>query len=158
MMTFEEALKKHKSYYKNYLNKRVYNSSEHDEILQLFAIKLYKYFDRYDDTLCTFTTYSTTILNSVLIDYYKSKNKDNYTEIEDYMYYENLSTVDKMDYKIYIDTLLKLDYGFLVYEYYTENLSYEELANKHNLNIGTLKKYIHDTKKKFKKLVGTDIF
>lgn len=170
MLDFNKLYKENKPKLLRYLNTRTRNSSDAEELTNDVFIKVFNHLKEFDETKSAFNTWVTNITKNVLIDYYrlkggsnKAKAFKNMVNTDDQMTDEIYQVFQIPDHGIKADSLhdstivventakaincLKGDKKDIAIDFFYNDLSYDEIADKTNLPLGTVKNYIFKIRK-----------
>ena len=144
--------------YNNYLYAIIYsymkNHEDSEDRLQEVKLKVY---ENYNESIENFKSWSARIAVNICINYLKTKKKEEYS-IDEYGIPLPSNTNIEEEYIIEEDRKkirnilneLPEKYRTILYEFYFTELSYEEIAKKHNLNKRTVETRIYRGRLKFK--------
>ena len=139
---------------------------ENKDLEQEVLLKAWQNLNKYDKTKGTLKTWLSTITQNLLIDYYRSKsykylidNLEDSTDLLETIPSLELSLDEQIDqkkrqkviYKALQSLPKKLRDIVILYEY--EELTYEEIAKKLNLPVGTVKSRLSNARQILKKIL-----
>lgn len=145
---FEYFVKAHSKPLYFYVKKKITNNHDASDILQNSFIKAYKSIDKFD-TAKEFYPYLFTIVKNEMTDYYRKKKYDIQLTEDSAMYEENFVSEEKE-----LNSLtknIKAEYKKVIKLYYLEGFSYNEIAEKINKPINTVKTLLRRGKLAIKK-------
>ena len=153
MTEFEKLLQENLIALKRYVNFKVSNKHDAEDIIQDVCLNATIKFDTLKNTQA-FKAWLIGIANHKCNDYYRNKSKNNNIPIDTLK--ETDLTVGRLgvvEQSIVFDTLDTLGEKEkqILYLYFFKDLSQEEIAKRLSVPIGTVKSRLHYAKEKFKK-------
>jgi RNA polymerase sigma-70 factor (ECF subfamily) len=162
MLKFDKIYNENKAMVMRFLRTKIKNSSDIEELTDDIFIKVFNHLCDYDETKSNFNTWLINITKNTLIDYYRTKNgtqkakafanminTDNSISEEIHMVYQvpdngikadslhdSAIVVSNTDKAINSLKGVKKD---IAIEFFYNDLQYEEIAEKLNLPLGTVK-------------------
>ncbi len=170
MLDFDKLYKEHKPQILRYLNSKIKNHSDAEELANDVFIRVFNHLNDYDETKSAFNTWITNITKNVLIDYFrltggsiKAKVIKTNVKIDDQKSDEIYQVFHVPDQGVKADSLYDTAYMIestaqainclkgvkkeIAMDFFYNDLKMTEIAEKTDLPLGTVKNYIHMIRK-----------
>jgi len=165
-ITIEEIYAKHKTNVLNYVNLKLKNLHDAEEVTEDIFLKVMRLLHTFDENKSAFPTWLRKITDCVIIDFTRTNHQDKYTAVSDFVNSDGDSSFqfacpEKPDAIMENQELrakllesfekLKGDYKMVASLYFIKELRYEEIAEELEMKIGTVKAIISRSREMLKK-------
>jgi RNA polymerase sigma-70 factor, ECF subfamily len=156
-MNFNEIYKAERSNVINYINWKLNNMADAEEVANDVFVKVNKHLNSFDASKSTFSSWLRTITNRCIIDFYRTDHTDHYSNVSDFVNSETgdetfqfvSSQNSEADFNLENSELsakllksfrtLKPKYRKIALLYFVREKQYEEIAEICNVPMGTVK-------------------